>query len=87
MDDYKVLDDKEGMLKIDTDLIEIQKTIVYFGTKILDEIKEIKEMLRENKKQDNKMQDSNISPMEKPIITHLKTMKIPEGYKGNNLQW
>jgi hypothetical protein len=87
MGDYKVLDNKEGMLKIDTDLIEIQKTIIYFGNKILDEIKEIKEILRESKNQDNQTQDNKLSPMEKPIITHLKALKIPEGYKGNNLQW
>jgi hypothetical protein len=74
MANYKELDDEERIMKIDKDLIEIQKTIIYFGTKILDELKEIKEILKEDK--NNKKEQK----IENPIITHLKTMKIPNGY-------
>jgi hypothetical protein len=81
MSNYKELEDKDGIMKIDKDLIEIQKTIIYFGNKILEELKDIKEMLKVKNeiKKDEKA--------EKQIINHLKTMKIPNGYGGNNLKW
>lgn len=35
MTSYKNLEEQDNMLKIEKDLVEIQKTIIYFGNKII----------------------------------------------------
>lgn len=76
---YKILEERDNQLKLDKDLVEVQKTIIHFGNEILQKLTEIQEIL----KKDNvpKIENSN------PILEHLLQIKIPPGYGGNNLKW
>ena len=38
--EFKILEESEHSLKIEKDLIEIQKTIIYYGDKIINLLKE-----------------------------------------------
>lgn len=69
---YSKLPQSDNPLKIDNDLIEIQKTIIYYGEKILKNLTKlhilIKEINLENKEIENNNKD--------PINQYLKKLII-----------
>lgn len=82
MTSYRTLEEQDNMLKIEKDLIEIQKTIIYFGNKIIQEITELKNIIQQDKPNKTKQNQNN-----KDIKNLISQIKFPEGYKGNNLKW
>jgi formate dehydrogenase maturation protein FdhE len=68
-------------------MIEIQKTIIHFGNKILQELKELKtikeEQLHQNKSNKEPI-SSTIYDMDAPIRKYLQTIKIAKGYGGRS---
>ena len=76
---FNKLKESENSLKIDKDLIEVQKTIKFNGDKIIFGLDKIIELLespypsRRDKEKVTRLQD--------PLIQLLQNMKIPKGYK------
>lgn len=78
MDDFINLKEIENPLKIDKDLIEIQKTIIFYGEKILSELNKLETLIKTNS-QNREINYSNKDQM----IQQFLNMKIPKGYRGN----
>ena len=78
---FSKLKETENSLKMDKDLIEIQKTIIFYGDKIifkLDIITELLEYAFPNRK--NKV---NSSGFNEPLVQLLQNLKIPKENKRN----
>lgn len=41
-----IVEEKDNQLKIDKDMIEVQKTIIYFGNEILQKLSDIQETFK-----------------------------------------
>lgn len=78
MEDFINLKEIENPLKIDKDLIEIQKTIIFYGEKILLELNKLEILIKTNN-QNREISYSNKDQM----IQQFLNMKIPKGYRGN----
>lgn len=76
---YNKLEETENSLKIDRDIIELQKTIIFYGDKIIFKLDTIIDLLeaafpnRKNKIVSNRFQE--------PLVQLLQNMKIPKEYK------
>ena len=64
------LQQTENPLKIDKDLIEIQKTIIFYSEKILEKLSEIEKLLQ----QTNKVKDVTMNIINDPINEYLKKL-------------
>lgn len=87
MTSYKNLEEHDNMLKIEKDLVEIQKTIIYFGNKIIQEIIELKNLLTQQDKQITPETKLKQNQTELDMKNFIAQIKFPDGYKGNNLKW
>jgi len=77
---FNKIKESETSLKIDRDLIELQKTIIFYGDKIIFNLETIIKMLESSypkKKNNEAIKDYD------PLSQLLLNMKIPKGYKGN----
>lgn len=86
MTSYKNLEEHDNMLKIEKDLVEIQKTIIYFGNKIIQEITELKNLIQQDKLSTPKTKIKQ-NQTEIDMKNFIAQIKFPDGYKGNNLKW
>lgn len=77
---FSKLKEGENPLKIDKDLVEIQKTIIFYGDKIILNLEKIRELL-ESAFPNKKNNETMIRPQD-PLLPLLKNMKIPKGYKN-----
>ena len=64
------LQQTDNPLKIDKDLIEIQKTIICYSEKILEKLSEIEKLLQ----QTNKVKDVTMNIIKDPINEYLKKL-------------
>lgn len=74
---FKYLKEDDHPLKIDKDLIQIQKTIIFYGEKILLELNKLEVLIKTN----NQNKEINHSGNNKDqLINQLLNLKIPKGY-------
>ena len=73
---FENLKDSENLLKIDKDMVEIQKTIIFYGEKILFELDNLTCLIKQTNVNNN---DHTVHP----IAQQIANLKIPKGYKGN----
>jgi hypothetical protein len=68
---------EENRLQIDNHIIELQKTIIYYGDKILKELQIL------NNQNINNQKPKTLKSSEESILKCIKELKIPNGYGGN----
>ena len=86
MDKYsfsKLKNENDNCLKTEKDMIELQKTIIFYGEKIISELENLKILLNKSTSHKEKSKETIdfSTNTQDCLLQQLLSLKIPKGYK------
>lgn len=86
MDKYsfsKLKNENDNCLKTEKDMIELQKTIIFYEEKILSELENLKILLKTSTHHKEKSKGTNdfSNSTQDSLLQQLLSLEIPKGYK------
>lgn len=75
--------ENNNCLKTEKDMIELQKTIIFYGEKILSQLENLNTLLKTCTCYKEKIKETNdfSNDTQDPLLQQLLSLKIPKGYK------
>jgi hypothetical protein len=82
---FAKIKESDNPLKIDKDLVEIQKTVIFYGDRIIFKLDKIIDLLQSAFPNRKSIEDINLekNKFHEPLVQLLHNMKIPKGYREN----
>lgn len=81
--DFKIIKEEPDALQMDKNLIQIQKTIIYYNEKILSKLEELIKLIKNDNQKQEEILEKKYIKQEEIMGRAISQMRIPKGYKGN----